>query len=57
MPTYWPLLTLQLAKEPNDVLVELEAALSSKTEPKGEMDKARPWPPDPRPELAFANGR
>jgi len=51
------LLTLQLAKEPNDVLVELEAALSSKTEPKGEMDKARPWPPDPRPELAFANGR
>ena len=57
IPTYWPLLTLQLEKEPKLVLVELVAAFSSNTDPKGVMDSARPWPPDPRPELALANGR
>jgi hypothetical protein len=57
IPTYWPLLTLQLEKEPKLVLVELVAAFSSNTDPKGVMDSARPWPLDPRPELALANGR
>lgn len=46
----------QFTNVPKLVFVELSAALSSATPPKGLSDRARPWPLVPTPGLALAKG-